>query len=120
MTRQKYCIACEEIKPIDSFYRAGKVSHQSRCIPCHNLYRKELRAKEVKPPKKVRLNPFQKLPQDTQDEVLKYLNTMPLTKIAIKMDINKNTLACWKRRGYLSKQTEAIDDDATTGRTTTE
>ena len=108
MTRQKYCKDCDEIKPIDSFYRAGKISYQTRCKPCHNLHRQELRDAKRKVKTK-RLNPFRKLPQDKQDELLKYLDTMPLTKLAIKMAIDKNTLSSWKRLGYLvcNKRTDA-------------
>ena len=99
-TRQKFCKQCEEVKPIKAFYKAGK-SYQTRCIPCHNTHRKMERDKKAAlEPKKVIRNAFQKLPQEKQDELLKYLNTMPMTKLAKRMDMNYNTLSTWKRRGY--------------------
>ena len=96
-TRRKYCKQCDTIKPIDGFYRAGK-SYQTRCKPCHNTYRQALRLAKPKPP---RLNGFQKLPQETRDEIMKYYNTMPLTTLAKRVNVNRNTMATWKRKGYL-------------------
>jgi len=40
--KQKCCKRCKETKLIEHFYTAGD-SHQSRCIPCHNIFRNESR-----------------------------------------------------------------------------
>ena len=93
----KYCKQCDIIKPIDEFYKAGK-SYQSRCKPCHIIHRRELRQAL---PKKVRLNGFLALPEETRTDILKHLNTMPLTKLAENFNLNKNTLTSWKVRGHL-------------------
>jgi len=101
--RMKCCKRCLEIKPITHFYKAGK-SYQSRCKPCHNIFRKENRQKyKLNHPlqTKQRGNGFKELPEETRAEILKYLGTMPLTKLAIKFDLNCNTLRSWKQRGHL-------------------
>ena len=96
-SRQKWCKNCETIKPIDDFYKAGK-SHQSRCKPCHIIHRRELRQAK---PKKIRGNGFQTLTEETRVDILAHLDTMPLTKLAKKFNINPNTLRSWKTRGHL-------------------
>jgi hypothetical protein len=102
-TRKKFCKNCEEVKSIKKICKAG-TSYRPRCIICHNIHRKMLRDKKAAlMPKKVITNKFQKLPQEKQDEMMKYINTMPMTKLAKMMNMNHNTLSTWKRRGYLNK-----------------
>lgn len=102
MTRQKYCKQCELVKPIDDFYAAGK-SFQSRCKGCHVIHRRELRQAK---PKKIRLNGFLLLPEETRTDILKYLNTIPVSKLAEKFNLNKHTLTTWKTRGQLVNMTQ--------------
>ena len=98
--KMKYCKGCDKIKPITEYYKAGK-SFQSRCKPCHIIHRRELRQAKPKP-KKEAINPFQKLPDEQKQEILKYLGTMPLTKLSKRVGINRNTMATWKSKGYLN------------------
>ena len=81
-------------------------SFQSRCKPCHIKHiqhnrllanvNKPKEVKEPKPRKKVE-NGFQTLSEEKQDELLKYLDTMHLTKLAERVGVNRNTLARWRR-----------------------
>jgi hypothetical protein len=106
----KYCKSCDKLLKVSTFYKAGKY-YQSKCIPCHNARRTEnyklqrLINKEVKidKPRKKILNIFQKMPDEKQDELLKYLGTMPLTHLARRMEINPYTLRTLKNRGHLHK-----------------
>ena len=93
----KYCKDCETIKPMTDYYRAGK-SWQVRCKPCHNKYREGIRQKK---PIIARVNPFHKLPKETQDEVLLYYGTMPLTTLAKRVNINVQRMYGWRKRGLL-------------------
>jgi len=97
--RRKYCKDCDLIKEIHCFYKAGP-SYQSRCKPCHIVHRKVNRRIQIakKPPKK---NPFESLPQETQDGILKYWDTMPKSTLARKFDIKPMTFYGWIRRGHL-------------------
>ena len=112
--RMKWCKGCDNIKPITEYYKAGK-SYQTRCKPCHIKQRQHDRlvvkimnksiviGEGLPKERKKRDNGFQQLPQEKQDELLKYLDTMPMTKLAEKIGVNKNTLASWKKRGHLVK-----------------
>ena len=96
--KNKYCKGCDEIKSIDKFYRAGP-SYQTRCKPCHNIYR-ELKRRESFIPKP-KLTPFQKLPEEKQQEILKYYKTMPHTALARKVGITRDRIYSWHRKGEI-------------------
>jgi hypothetical protein len=86
-------------------YKAGK-SYQSYCKPCHNARRNlypqsERKTKQIRPKKEKKPTGFKALPMDTQNEILKYVGTMPMSKLAKMFDINPHTLRTWKKRGTL-------------------
>ena len=109
--KMKFCKGCEMIKPISDYYKAGN-SFQSRCKPCHVIYREHNRKLSLlnqdkkggalKPPRTGKTG-FQKLDQAKQDEIHKYLDTMPLSKLAERVGVNKSTFRTWKKRGHLIK-----------------
>ena len=107
--RHKWCKQCNTIKPITEYYRGGANSYQSRCKPCHNKHSlKNQRARRLKYPKpkkerKKRMNGFQKLPKEKQEEIFKYYGTMPNRKLARRMGVNIHTFATWSRRGFIVK-----------------
>lgn len=63
-TQKKYCKACDTIKDLDNFYRGGSNSYQTRCKPCHIIYRQELRIKK-KQNKPERKKPISKINRRT-------------------------------------------------------
>ncbi len=93
----KYCKMCDTIKIREEcFYRAGP-SWQSNCKPCHNTH--NARLKQAKPRVPI-LNPFQKLPIETQEGLVKYRGTMPNTTLARKFKIKTSTMTTWIYNGY--------------------
>ena len=100
---RKYCKDCETIKPVTDCYAAG-ASIQPRCKPCHNAHRSTYDRKRIKKERAKQPNPFEKLPQEKQDEIMKYLNTMMVTQLGKKVGISHNTLYKWRLAGYLPKK----------------
>lgn len=101
----KCCLGCKEIMDVKNFRKAnGGRSYQSRCRPCEKIQRKlrEQKKKLENPkPKTKRLNPFEKLPLEKRQEILKYWNTMTMARIGRQCNINRFTLSTWKRRSYI-------------------
>jgi hypothetical protein len=104
--KKKYCKDCEIIYPITEFYKAGGSSYQSRCKKCHVKYNNaKSKIRTVNNPNgrgNYKNCGYHKLPEDTKNELKKYIGTMPLTKLASRLDITYTTLHCWKRKGVLN------------------
>lgn len=37
----KKCNSCDQTKPLDAFYKAGRGTHRGKCISCYKEYRKK-------------------------------------------------------------------------------
>ena len=101
-TKRKFCKACQQIKPVSDYYKAG-TSWQTRCKPCHTKYVNDIRKARPKKPTtpKKRLNPFEKLSADVRADILLYLGTMTQSQLAKKHNIRPSTFRSWKRLGYI-------------------
>ena len=106
-SKQKCCKKCNQLKPLSEYYKAGAYLH-ANCKPCHNLYtitHRRNKPKKPRPrkPKKPRRTPFQKLPDDVKEDILKFLYTMTHSRLSRKHNINPNTFRSWLKHGHIVK-----------------
>ena len=96
---EKNCPACNQVKPLTEFYRAGgKNKYQSLCKPCHNARRCKLyhETKTIKP----RLNAWEKQPEEIAvPERLR--NGEKLTKICRDMNLPYENFSYYRKAGLM-------------------
>ena len=102
----KFCISCEDVKPLEGgYYKAGK-SWQKRCIKCHNKKRLDYTNNTKY---KHKITGFKKLPEELQKKIIYDV----YVKINFKDIFNKynkeypqlkhQTLLRWNRAGQIPK-----------------
>ena len=97
---EKYCKECKQVKNrATDFYAAGP-SIQSRCKPCYNTYHAAL--KRAKPKSTLQLNSFQKLPLEVREGLVRYIGTMPRTKLADRYQLRAINISRWNKRGWIT------------------
>ena len=107
-TSRKCCRACNQVKPLTEYYKAGNYL-QANCKPCHNSYtithrrNKPKKPKQPRPrkPRKPTKTSFQKLPTEVQKDILNLLGTMTHARLARKHTINPNTFRTWLKNGHI-------------------
>ena len=110
MDQMKTCNMCLLVLPIDDFYKAGEY-YQAKCKPCYNAHCMALAAERFKtqprpvyPVKprvyvpKERVTPFQRLAPEIRESILKYIGTMPVSKVARMHNMKPQTLRIWRQK----------------------
>jgi len=98
----KLCVGCNVIKPLETgYYRAGSVSYQKLCKPCHNAKRTtDRRVKRATNPTVYKKRGFAKLDASIQTKIKNDLKkNIPKKQVAQKYGIKYATLCLWVRKG---------------------